>query len=300
MKSLGILLFLFLISVKVFAVDENYKFFLKEVISNSESIKSKEALVNAEELNELSAKLYAIPKLSGTVTQKHTRINTQGYIESRLILNSLLFDDVTLNTLKSQHYKLLGALVDLDKEKETIVSSVMSDQINISLYEKLRSNAQILKRDSEKLHAKINVKDEVGIIKESDVKLAELLVQKIDNEIYNIDRVIEQRKLDIESKALYPYPARGITISSDKVSQLLSLKKNATDLANNLDLKKIMLSKLETKENAKAQDSLYSINLIAENKYRDREMNKDDTFLGVRLSVNLFNLDNKLAKLSDL
>ncbi|EFU0163603.1 hypothetical protein HP714_004923, partial [Salmonella enterica subsp. enterica serovar Kentucky] len=95
-------------------------------------------------------------------------------------------------------------------------------------------------------------------------------------------------------------PARGITISSDKVSQLLSLKKNATDLANNLDLKKIMLSKLETKENAKAQDSLYSINLIAENKYRDREMNKDDTFLGVRLSVNLFNLDNKLAKLSDL
>ncbi|EBZ7410441.1 hypothetical protein EFZ20_24750, partial [Salmonella enterica subsp. enterica serovar Kentucky] len=167
MKSLGILLFLFLISVKVFAVDENYKFFLKEVISNSESIKSKEALVNAEELNELSAKLYAIPKLSGTVTQKHTRINTQGYIESRLILNSLLFDDVTLNTLKSQHYKLLGALVDLDKEKETIVSSVMSDQINISLYEKLRSNAQILKRDSEKLHAKINVKDEVGIIKES-------------------------------------------------------------------------------------------------------------------------------------
>ncbi|EDM4162375.1 hypothetical protein CSS88_25255, partial [Salmonella enterica subsp. enterica serovar Kentucky] len=193
--------------VKVFAVDENYKFFLKEVISNSESIKSKEALVNAEELNELSAKLYAIPKLSGTVTQKHTRINTQGYIESRLILNSLLFDDVTLNTLKSQHYKLLGALVDLDKEKETIVSSVMSDQINISLYEKLRSNAQILKRDSEKLHAKINVKDEVGIIKESDVKLAELLVQKIDNEIYNIDRVIEQRKLDIESKALYPYPA---------------------------------------------------------------------------------------------
>ncbi|EJW6257923.1 hypothetical protein OCJ71_004797, partial [Salmonella enterica subsp. enterica serovar Kentucky] len=106
MKSLGILLFLFLISVKVFAVDENYKFFLKEVISNSESIKSKEALVNAEELNELSAKLYAIPKLSGTVTQKHTRINTQGYIESRLILNSLLFDDVTLNTLKSQHYKL--------------------------------------------------------------------------------------------------------------------------------------------------------------------------------------------------
>ncbi|ECA4528001.1 hypothetical protein EK906_24540, partial [Salmonella enterica subsp. enterica serovar Kentucky] len=46
--------------------------------------------------------------------------------------------------------------------------------------------------------------------------------------------------------------------------------------------------------------SLYSINLIAENKYRDREMNKDDTFLGVRLSVNLFNLDNKLAKLSDL
>ncbi|HFZ8111275.1 TPA: hypothetical protein ACIPBB_004919, partial [Salmonella enterica subsp. diarizonae serovar 61:l,v:z35] len=139
-------------------------------------------------------------------------------------------------------------------------------------------------------------KYEFGIIKESDVKLANLLVQKINNEIDNIDRNIDQLKLNIESNALYPYPRKGVAISKDKIEQLLRFDCKDISLVNNIDLKKILLNKYESKENAKSQDSLYSINVIAENKYSDSNELKSESYVGVKISINLFNLDNKLAE----
>ncbi|TOF03523.1 hypothetical protein, partial [Vibrio parahaemolyticus] len=102
----------------------------------------------------------------------------------------------------SNDYKLLSAVLDLEKEKERITAIVMSDQVSISLYEQLRSHALELKRQSEALYEKIAVKYNFGIIKESDVQLAMLLVQKINNEIDNLDREIEKLKLNIESNTL--------------------------------------------------------------------------------------------------
>ncbi|HFV9916656.1 TPA: TolC family protein, partial [Salmonella enterica subsp. diarizonae serovar 61:l,v:z35] len=43
-------------------------------------------------------------------------------------------------------------------------------------------------------------------------------------------------------------------------------------------------------------DSLYSINVIAENKYSDSNELKSESYVGVKISINLFNLDNKLAE----
>ncbi|EDW8498255.1 hypothetical protein CRB79_004622 [Salmonella enterica subsp. enterica serovar Enteritidis] len=284
-------------SIPCFAVADNYQDYLNTVIKNTESVKAKEALVNTEELNQLSTQLYAIPKLSAYVQPKSTRANRgSNHIENKITLSALLFDDATFNSLRAQHYKLLAALVDLDKEKERIIIAIMGDQINITLYELLRENALKLKRESETLYQRINVKYEFGIIKESDVKLAKLLVQKINNEIDNIDRVIVRLKLNIESNALYPYPVAGVEISQAKIEHLLNFANKGKSLNNNFDLKKIMLSKYESKENAAAQDSLYSISLIAENKYSNSNLVKDDSYVGVKVSLNIFNLDNKLAK----
>ncbi|SPW33107.1 Outer membrane efflux protein [Edwardsiella tarda] len=298
MNRYGIfLLLLSCTSTPCLAITNNYHVFLNTVLEHTESIKAKEALVNAEELNQLSTQLYAIPKLSIYTQPKSTRAKrSSDYIESKITLSSLLFDDATFNSLRAQHYKLLTTLVDLDKEKERITATIMGDQINITLYEKLREDALKLKRESEALYQRINVKYEFGIIKESDVKLAKLLVQKISNEIDNIDRVIEQLKLNIESNALYPYPTEGVEITRAKIDRLLNFSSNDKNLVNNFDLKKILLNKYETKENAAAQDSLYSITLIAENKYSNSNLVKDDSYVGVKVSLNLFNLDNKLAK----
>ncbi|EBG7312443.1 hypothetical protein FJE23_22925, partial [Salmonella enterica] len=246
-------------STPCFAEANNYKDYLNTVIENTESVKAKTALVNTEELNQLSTQLYAIPKLTAYGQPKSSRAKRgSNYIESKITLSALLFDDSTFNSLRGQHYKLLATLVDLDKEKERIATAIMGDQINITLYEQLLENALKLKRESEALYQRINVKYEFGIIKESDVKLAKLLVQKINNEIDNINRVIERLKLNIESNALYPYPEEGVDISSAKIESLLNFTSAEKKLTNNFDLKKILLNKYESKENAAAQNSLYS------------------------------------------
>lgn len=298
MKYMSIFLLMFLtISMKSYATTDDYHVYLKEVLENAESVKSKEALVNAEEINKLSSKLYAVPKISVSATPKASKKNNnKQYVESKVTLSSLLFEDTTFNSINAQNYKFLASVVELDKEKERIASAIMSDQIHISLYEKLRDNAVKLKREAETLYQKINVKYDFGIIKESDVQLANLLVQKINNEIDSIDREIDRLKINIESNALYPYPSRGIKIKDSKINTLLKFDNKESALVNNFDLRKLSLNKAEAKESAHQQDSMVSVSVVAENKWNDDRTVKDDSYVGLRLSLNVFDLDNKLAK----
>lgn len=298
MKYAGVILLMFvMVSMRSYAATNDYHSYLKTVLDNAESVKSKEALVDAEELHKLSTQLYAVPKVSASITPKKSQANTnKQYIESKITLTSLLFEDTLFSNIKAQNYKLLASVVELDKEKERITTAIMSDQIHISLYEKLRDNAVQLKREAESLYEKINVKYDFGIIKESDVQLAKLLVQKINNEIDSIEHAIDRLKINIESNALYPYPTEGIRIENSKIDALLKFNNKESALVNNFDLRKLSLSKDEVKENARQQDSLLSVSIVAENKWNDDKTVKEDTYVGLRLSLNVFDLDNKLAK----
>ncbi|HBA7791842.1 TPA: TolC family protein [Escherichia coli] len=298
MKYAGVILLMFvMVSMRSYAATNDYHSYLKTVLDNAESVKSKEALVDAEELHKLSTQLYAVPKVSASITPKKSKANTnKQYVESKITLTSLLFEDTLFSNIKAQNYKLLASVVELDKEKERITTVIMSDQIHISLYEKLRDNAVQLKREAESLYEKINVKYDFGIIKESDVQLAKLLVQKINNEIDSIEHAIDRLKINIESNALYPYPTEGIRIENSKIDALLKFNNKESALVNNFDLRKLSLSKDEVKENARQQDSLLSVSIVAENKWNDDKTVKEDSYVGLRLSLNVFDLDNKLAK----
>ncbi|HBA7563852.1 TPA: TolC family protein [Escherichia coli] len=298
MKYAGVILLMFvMVSMRSYAATNDYHSYLKTVLDNAESVKSKEALVDAEELHKLSTQLYAVPKVSASITPKKSKANTnKQYVESKITLTSLLFEDTLFSNIKAQNYKLLASVVELDKEKERITTAIMSDQIHISLYEKLRDNAVQLKREAESLYEKINVKYDFGIIKESDVQLAKLLVQKINNEIDSIEHAIDRLKINIESNALYPYPTEGIRIENSKIDALLKFNNKESALVNNFDLRKLSLSKDEVKENARQQDSLLSVSTVAENKWNDDKTVKEDSYVGLRLSLNVFDLDNKLAK----
>ncbi|EOZ9304130.1 TolC family protein [Enterobacter hormaechei] len=298
MKYAGIFLLMFImVSMKSYAATKDYYSYLTMVLGNAESVKSKEALVNAEEVNKLSSQLYAVPKMSASVTPKTSKSNNnKQFVESKVTLSSLLFEDTIFNNIKAQNYKLLASVVELDKEKERITTAIMSDQIHISLYEKLRDNAVQLKLEAESLYEKINVKYDFGIIKESDVQLAKLLVQKINNEIDSIEHAIDRLKVNIESNSLHPYPTEGIKIENSKIDALLKFNNKESALVNNLDLRKLSLNKDESKENARKQDSMLSVSLVAENKWNDDETVKDDSYIGLKISLNVFDLDSKLAK----
>ncbi|HHA1991441.1 TPA: TolC family protein [Enterobacter hormaechei subsp. xiangfangensis] len=298
MKYAGIFLLMFImVSMKSYAATKDYYSYLTMVLGNAESVKSKEALVNAEEVNKLSSQLYALPKMSASVTPKTSKSNNnKQFVESKVTLSSLLFEDTIFNNIKAQNYKLLASVVELDKEKERITTAIMSDQIHISLYEKLRDNAVQLKLEAESLYEKINVKYDFGIIKESDVQLAKLLVQKINNEIDSIEHAIDRLKVNIESNSLHPYPTEGIKIENSKIDALLKFNNKESALVNNLDLRKLSLNKDESKENARKQDSMLSVSLVAENKWNDDEKVKDDSYIGLKISLNVFDLDSKLAK----
>ncbi|HAM9650380.1 TPA: TolC family protein [Escherichia coli] len=298
MKYAGVFLLIFvMVSMRSYAAANDYQGYLKTVLDNAESVKSKEALIDAEELNKLSIQLYAMPKVSASVTPKKSKANSnKQYVESKVTLTSLLFEDTLFSNIKAQNYKLLASVVELDKEKERIITAIMSDQIHISLYEKLRDNAVQLKHEAESLYEKINVKYDFGIIKESDVQLAKLLVQKINNEIDSIEHAIDRLKINIESNSLHPYPTKGIRIEDSKIDELLKFNNKESALVNNFDLRKLSLSKDEIKENARQQDSLLSVSIVAENKWSDDKTVEEDSYVGLRFSLNVFDLDAKLAK----
>ncbi|MEK9105609.1 TolC family protein [Escherichia coli] len=298
MKYAGVFLLIFvMVSMRSYAAANDYQGYLKTVLDNAESVKSKEALIDAEELNKLSIQLYAMPKVSASVTPKKSKANSnKQYVESKVTLTSLLFEDTLFSNIKAQNYKLLASVVELDKEKERIITAIMSDQIHISLYEKLRDNAVQLKHEAESLYEKINVKYDFGIIKESDVQLAKLLVQKINNEIDSIEHAIDRLKINIESNSLHPYPTKGIRIEDSKIDELLKFNNKESALVNNFDLRKLSLSKDEIKENARQQDSLLSVSIVAENKWSDDKKVEEDSYVGLRFSLNVFDLDAKLAK----
>ncbi|EFI5504146.1 TolC family protein [Escherichia coli] len=298
MKYAGIFLLIFvMVSMRSYAAANDYQGYLKTVLDNAESVKSKEALIDAEELNKLSIQLYAMPKVSASVIPKKSKANSnKQYVESKVTLTSLLFEDTLFSNSKAQNYKLLASVVELDKEKERIITAIMSDQIHISLYEKLRDNAVQLKHEAESLYEKINVKYDFGIIKESDVQLAKLLVQKINNEIDSIEHAIDRLKINIESNSLHPYPTKGIRIEDSKIDELLKFNNKESALVNNFDLRKLSLSKDEIKENARQQDSLLSVSIVAENKWSDDKTVEEDSYVGLRFSLNVFDLDAKLAK----
>ncbi|ELF2540988.1 TolC family protein, partial [Escherichia coli] len=298
MKYAGIFLLIFvMVSMRSYAAANDYQGYLKTVLDNAESVKSKEALIDAEELNKLSIQLYAMPKVSASVIPKKSKANSnKQYVESKVTLTSLLFEDTLFSNIKAQNYKLLASVVELDKEKERIITAIMSDQIHISLYEKLRDNAVQLKHEAESLYEKINVKYDFGIIKESDVQLAKLLVQKINNEIDSIEHAIDRLKINIESNSLHPYPTKGIRIEDSKIDELLKFNNKESALVNNFDLRKLSLSKDEIKENARQQDSLLSVSIVAENKWSDDKTVEEDSYVGLRFSLNVFDLDAKLAK----
>ncbi len=296
----NILYLLLIFSIKTHAVKEDYHSYLDSVLNNSESVKAKEALIKYEELNKLSRELYALPKISAAITPKNTKAKDKKYSETKLIVSSLIFDDTIFNSIKAQHCKLLSSILDLDKEKEKIVMTIMSNQINIALLEKLRDSALELKKESELLYSRINAKYNFGIVKESDVQLARLLMQKIDNETDNLSKEIEQLKLNIESDALYPYPKDGIIVESKQIERLLKYDGKENNIIDNYELRKLSLSKEEAIENAKMQDSMFSISLVAENKYYNSHMVKDDSYIGIKVSAQILDMDSKLAKSAGL
>ncbi|EPS6775853.1 TPA: TolC family protein [Enterobacter hormaechei] len=123
-----------------------------------------------------------------------------------------------------------------------------------------------------------------------------LLVQKINNKIDSIEHAIDRLKVNIESNSLHPYPTEGIKIENSKIDALLKFNNKESALVNNLDLRKLSLNKDESKENARKQDSMLSVSLVAENKWNDDETVKDDSYIGLKISLNVFDLDSKLAK----
>ncbi|MHC5344788.1 hypothetical protein [Enterobacter hormaechei] len=108
-----------------------------------------------------------------------------------------------------------------------------------------------------------------------------LLVQKINNEIDSIEHAIDRLKVNIESNSLHPYPTEGIKIENSKIDALLKFNNKESALVNNLDLRKLSLNKDESKENARKQDSMLSVSLVAENKWNDDETVKDDSYIGL-------------------
>ena len=121
-------------------------------------------------------------------------------------------------------------------------------------------------------------------------------MQKINNEIDSIEHAIDRLKINIESNSLHPYPTKGIRIEDSKIDELLKFNNKESALVNNFDLRKLSLSKDEIKENARQQDSLLSVSIVAENKWSDDKTVEEDSYVGLRFSLNVFDLDAKLAK----
>lgn len=278
---------------------DDYKKFIEKMYKSSDLIRIKELELESEGLKGSQVDLYFLPKV--TAESKLRSDETKGSaVESKLGLNSLLFDSSTIDRFKEKNNKINAAKYALVKEKEVLCQTIIENLIGIEYYNRLYGLAKSLEVDANLLYKQIEGRYSAGVAKESDAEQARLLIQKIETEIHSITKEIDLLKSNIELSTGQPFPKNGVELPAKVFQKIDSFKPDEDELHHNLDYEILKEQMLAAKNNVAQQNSLFKFSALAEQRYKDNVKNENDSYIGVQVNVNLFDYDKKIAEKTSL
>ena len=121
------------------------------------------------------------------------------------------------------------------------------------------------------------------------------MIQKIKTESESINKEIELLKANIELSTGIKYPERGIELPNNILNKIDGYNTDEENIRNNLDYKLMNAQALAAKSNAKQQDTLMQVSLVADEKYNNSLRVEKDSYVGVQVTLNIFDFDKKIA-----
>lgn len=284
--ALGVL---FIAPLSLHAETNAYVHIIDKLYNEALVLKARNNELNSELALNKSSKLYFLPKLS--LESKHRDgDNDVTLIESRALLSSLIYDDATPSRIEDADLKLVNAELNLLKEKNRLKLDTTQRLISISYYRDLVDKATLLKKSTQELLKKIKLKSNFGVARNGDLQQAELLVEKIDAEIQLLNRAIELAKIEINSSTGVNFTNEELSLSLQDVAFIgdMHAKYSRDEVTGNLDYKTLELASNIARLQIKQQNPLYSVSVIADKKYNNRDRVDNDSYVGLQLSLNLF------------
>lgn len=274
---------------------ESFNSFMNKVLDNSNPIKIKKLEHEAEEYRANQTNYFYLPKLSAS-----GKIKDKGGNATQLTATAMVYDSALNNRFNEKNYRLKASELSLNKEKEQLYSTVTNNLIGIHYLSELTIKTNELNNQAQDIFKLIDRRYKSGVAKLSDVEQATLLMQRIETEQKNIKMEIDQYKSNIELSSGINFPVQGVNVSNSFLKKIKSTLINNNSAEKNTEYSILQMQADALKENAKQQDALFNVNLIAEERYIDQKKLRNESYFGIELKVNIFDLDKKLSKLSQL
>ncbi|HFF8524732.1 TPA: TolC family protein [Providencia rettgeri] len=279
-----------------FANSESFNLFIDKVLNNSTSVKIKELELEAEGYRAKQTEYFYLPKVSATSKIKNNKEPADG----SLTATSLIYDSALMHRFSEKNLKLKISELALNKEKEELYTAVTGNLIGIHFLSELTKSTTKLHHNAQDIFNLINRRYNSGVAKISDVEQATLLMQRIETERKNIEKEIEQYKSNIEVISGITFPKEGVNIPSRLIKNLKSTFIDNDHTNQNIDYNMLKMQADAIKENAYQQNSLFSINLVAEEKYAEQKRSHNESYIGLDLKVNVFDIDKIFSESAQL
>ncbi|HAY0218771.1 TPA: TolC family protein [Escherichia coli] len=272
----------------------NFYDFMSEVYDKSHLIQSKKLDLDYEKIESKKADFYYLPKLTASSSYKTNKDNTM-YFDSEITAKSTVFASSLHNKFNETYAKINAAELSLNQEKETLKKTVLENLIALYYYKKLENNALELKNKANDIYNQIERRFDSGVAKISDLEQGRLLKQRLDSDITNIDKEISLLMTNIEIATGVDFPNNGIKLPEKLFNELDNGTIADKNIKNNIEYK-ILKEKADIElNNAKQQDTFMNVGLSASQTYHNSERYPDDSYVGVDISLNLFDFDKKTS-----
>ena len=277
--------------------EDGFESFMNRVLDNSNPIKIKMLELESEGYKAKQTDYFYLPKVSATSKLKHGDAN----VNSSLTATSLIYDSALNHRFNEKELKLKVSQLNLNKEKDELYASITNNLLSIHFLNELTKKTANLNKNSKEIFDLIDRRYKNGVAKSSDLEQAMLLMQRIDIEQKNIEKEIMQYKSNIELISGLDYPVNGVSLPKNFIKNIHNIKiQNDQSIQNNIEYNILKIQANVIKENAQQQDSFFNVNLIAEERYLNQSRNHSESYVGVELKLNIFDIDKKLNELSQL
>ncbi|MEC7308072.1 TolC family protein [Vibrio crassostreae] len=295
MKYIVIILPLFFSSFSNAVLFSDY---ILDAYEASDIIKAAEYDKLAQEERYQSSKNYYIPKVVGASKYDYEILegDESDLNESKITVSSTIANSVTKGTIDVANANVVISDIKLKIEKNTITRNILNNVYTIREYSKLMDVANDLKAYSDKFEKRITKEIELGISSQSDLKQADLLINKIDSEISNIRKQISLSVSNIELSSGLEYPVDGINLD-DQVNEYISSYNFNGDHEAGLEYKLSIYEAELAKAAVKANDSLYLVNIetgiknTLDKPFFGETVVNNEFFASLNISINMFDMD---------
>ncbi|WP_272536741.1 TolC family protein [Providencia sp. PROV182] len=295
--TLGLLLTLSLPTCSLANQDvENFQTFIGRVLKNSNPVQIKALELEAENLRAKQTDYYYLPKISASGKIK----SHDGSTNNNITASSLIYDTTLSHRFNEKNLKLKISALSLNKEKEELYTSTTNNLIGIYYLNELTKTTADLNSNAKSIFKLITHRYKSGIAKYSDVEQASLLMQRIETELQNIEKEIEQYKSNIELLSGITFPSKGVTVPKNLLKKLQETIIDSENAQQNSEYNLLRMQADAMKENAYQQNPFLNVNLIAEERFIDQVRSRNESYMGMEVKLNIFDLDKVLNEKSQL